>query len=73
MNRQLSLVLVAACLAAGCATKPAAESDVLISKILHEPSAGLVCPSGDVRLCTIDEDGEKHCQCVDHSEIFGRR
>lgn len=73
MSRQLSLLLVAAWLCAGCATHPAAESDVLVSKILRPPTSNLVCPAGDVRLCTIDEDDEKHCQCVDHGELFGRR
>jgi hypothetical protein len=73
MSRQLSLLLMAACLSVGCATQRAAESDVLVSNIIREPSANLVCRAGDVRLCRIDEDGDKHCQCVDHSEIFPRR
>jgi len=64
---------MAAWLSAGCATKPHAESDVLVTKIVREQSANLFCPVGDVRLCTIDEDGEKQCMCMDHSEIFPRR
>ena len=71
--RQLSLVLMAVCLCAGCATKRPAESDVLVSNIVRGQSANLVCPAGDVRMCTIDEDDQKHCTCMDHSEIFPRR
>ena len=73
MSRHLSVVLVAACLCVGCATQRPAESDVLVSRILRAPTDNLVCPVGDVRMCTIDEDDVKHCQCMDQSEIFGRR
>jgi hypothetical protein len=73
MRRQLSLILLVACLSVGCATNRPAESDVLVSNIARGQSANLVCPVGEVRLCTIDEDDVKHCQCADHSEIFPRR
>jgi len=73
MKRQLPLVLVVACLCAACTTSRRAESDVLVSGILRERSENLVCPVGEVRLCRVDEDDEKHCECIDHGEIFGRR
>lgn len=73
MSRQLSLILVAACLCVGCATKRPAESEVLVSRILRAPTQNLVCPFGEVRMCTIDEDAEKHCTCMDHHEVFPRR
>ena len=73
MSRQLSWILMAACLSVGCATQRPHESDVIVSNIIRAPSENLVCPATEVRMCTIDEDDEKHCQCMDHSEIFGRR
>ena len=71
--RHLSLVLMAACLCVGCATKPHAQSDALVSNIVRGQSANLVCRPGDVRMCVIDDDAEKHCTCMDHSEVFPRR
>jgi hypothetical protein len=73
MSRQLSLVLVAACLSVGCATHQPAASEVLVSRILHAPTDNLVCQPGELRMCTVDADDEKHCTCMDHSEVFPRR
>jgi hypothetical protein len=51
MNRPLSLVLIAACLSAGCTTTPEREANALASEIMRGPSPSLTCSSGEVPHC----------------------
>ena len=70
MNRhQLSLVLLA-CLSAACATPPLTATDVLVTRIARERTAGENCTVGEVRYCVVDQDRSKHCECTRERVLF---
>jgi hypothetical protein len=73
MKSQLVWVVMAACLCSGCATRPASESQVLVSRIARDRPSTLSCAISDVRYCETDGDGETRCACVDHRALFGIR
>jgi hypothetical protein len=69
MNR--SIVLVAICLSAGCASTPNAETDELASDILLGNSQQSACGSGEVAYCEVSraprfpgKNADGACGCV---------
>jgi hypothetical protein len=71
MNRAFLCVIGAVCLVAGCATRPASESEVLVTEIMRSQSPNIICHPGDIRHCEIEVDRERTCTCVEASRLLG--
>jgi hypothetical protein len=77
MKRSTSLILVATCLIAGCAStaKPQHETDELASRVLTEPRG---CPAGLVPSCPTDSllikrhNNRAGCECLPSEAIINR-
>ena len=77
MNRRLSIILIAACLSAGCATSPTTQTEALASDILGARARQLVCASGEIPYCITNgtrlkkASAVKECGCAPSAELRG--
>lgn len=69
--RELSLVLIAACLCGGCTTpRSQSETGAIVADILREKPSNVICPFGKLRYCVIEGDGSQRCECTQHRKVF---
>jgi hypothetical protein len=69
MKRPIVLLLVAACLSAGCATRAPVEKASLIAEVFRTPSHSLNCAGVEVPYCRtnatrVEAAQEESCRCM---------
>ena len=70
MNRKPWCILIAACVCAGCATRPASETQAVAARIARERPEIVRCSAPDIRYCQSD-DGRLSCVCTLRSNVLG--